>query len=213
MPSRLAEAVVGVLPADGAAISVRAGDHARIPIGASDQASAAAESLEFTVGEGPCLDAISFGDYVEASLYRLENRWPVLADSWVTATPFRSVAATPVWISAAIPGSLNLYFRSDEGSTAVDRADVADVSRRVTIELAKQQLLAADDPDELIRSLTSSARGRVWVAVGTLIAAFGSEALDALDRMRSFATSRDMTVDDVADDLLEDRIGVSEFAP
>jgi hypothetical protein len=213
LPSRLAEAVVRVLPADGAGISVRAGEHARIPIGASDHASATAESLEFTVGEGPCLDAISFGDYVEASLHRLEDRWPVLADSWIGATPFRSVAATPVWISAAIPGSLNLYFRSDDGSTTVDRSAVAEVSRCVTAELAKQRLLAADDADELVRNLTSSARGRVWVAVGTLIAAHGSEALDALDRMRSFATSRETTVDDVADDLLHDRIDVIEFAP
>jgi hypothetical protein len=49
--------------------------------------------------------------------------------------------------------------------------------------------------------------------VGVLMASFAMEAADALDRIRSVALNLDASVDDLADDLLHDRIAVEEFAP
>ena len=213
LPSLLTEAVVSVLPADGAGLTIRVGELGRVPIGASDHHSARAESLEFTVGEGPCLDAITFDEHVEASLQRLEARWPLLADSWSAATPFRSVASTPVQIPPGIPGALNLYFEREDGVAGIDRADVDYVASRITIELAHRQPHADDYAEEVQRSFTASARGRVWIAVGVLMATFAMEATDALDRVRSVALSRDASADDLADDLLHDRIDVAEFSP
>lgn len=213
LPSLLAEAVVIVLPADGASLSVRVGEHARAPLGASDHDSARAESLEFTVGEGPCLDAIVHDEDTEASLNHLEARWPLLADSWVAATPFRSVAAASVLIPPGTPGALSLYFEGEDAAAAVDRTDIEYIASCITAELAQWQLCDGNDVEQARRSFTASPRGRVWIAVGVLIASFAMEAADALDRLRSVAFNRETSVDDLADDLLHDRIDVEEFAP
>src|SRR6185437_11302048 len=56
LPVRLAQACVAVLPVSGAGISLLYDDF-RVPLGASDDAASCAEQLQFTTGEGPCLQA------------------------------------------------------------------------------------------------------------------------------------------------------------
>src|SRR3954471_8525889 len=57
LPTRLTRACLAVLPAaDGAGLSLLDNDF-RVPIGATDDVAALAERLQFTIGEGPCLDA------------------------------------------------------------------------------------------------------------------------------------------------------------
>ena len=56
LPVLLARACARVLGVAGAGISVFADDY-RVPLGASDNDASSAERLQFTLGEGPCLDA------------------------------------------------------------------------------------------------------------------------------------------------------------
>src|SRR4051794_10539556 len=56
LPVRLARAAADVLGADGAGISFYEDDF-RVPLGASDEMTTLAERLQFTQGQGPCLDA------------------------------------------------------------------------------------------------------------------------------------------------------------
>ena len=54
---RFAQACARVLPVAGVGISVFGTDGIRIPAGASNDAPATAERLQFTAAEGPCMDA------------------------------------------------------------------------------------------------------------------------------------------------------------
>ena len=57
LPMLLAQACVKVLlPVTGAGVSITE-DGLRVPLGASDATAAQAESLQTTLGEGPCLEA------------------------------------------------------------------------------------------------------------------------------------------------------------
>jgi len=77
LPVRLARACVQVLPVDGASISVLTEDF-RYPLGASDDTANAAERLQFTQGEGPCLDALRTNSPVQANAQDIYRRWPLL---------------------------------------------------------------------------------------------------------------------------------------
>ena len=68
LPTRLAKACTRVLPIDGAGISMFTAPTMRIPIGASDDTATIAERLQFTVAQGPCIDAHHTGD--EATIGR-----------------------------------------------------------------------------------------------------------------------------------------------
>lgn len=86
LPVRLARACVGVLGVDGAGLSVVSGAF-RVPLGASDDVAALAERLQFTQGEGPCLDAAVHGRLVVAAEPELQRRWPMFPQELLTAPP------------------------------------------------------------------------------------------------------------------------------
>jgi hypothetical protein len=56
LPLVFVRAAVSVLPVAGAGLSMT--DHLRIPLAASDYDVVAAERLQTTIGEGPCLAAV-----------------------------------------------------------------------------------------------------------------------------------------------------------
>src|SRR4051794_7566577 len=54
LPMRLAHACARILEVDAAGLSLVDSAGERIPLGASTEAAATAERLQFTVGDGPC---------------------------------------------------------------------------------------------------------------------------------------------------------------
>src|ERR1700710_712461 len=78
LPVRLARACVAVLPVSGAGLSV-IDDSFRVPLGASDETATTAERLQFTTGEGPCLDAARSGRMVVTRGEEISRRWPRFA--------------------------------------------------------------------------------------------------------------------------------------
>ena len=88
MPVRLARACVAVLPVSGAAISLLYDDF-RVPLGASDDAATCAERLQFTTGQGPCLDAVRSGDTVLAGPAEILDSWPEYGQELLRPDPVR----------------------------------------------------------------------------------------------------------------------------
>ena len=58
---RLCRACVGVLRVDGAALSITNGGSTQGTLGASNDLSRRLDELQFTFGEGPCLDSVRNG--------------------------------------------------------------------------------------------------------------------------------------------------------
>lgn len=90
LPTVLARAYLQVLPVAGAGLSITG--ELRLPLGSSDDVAAAAERLQTTLGEGPCLVACSANEPQLFDQAALSSTWPVFHDEFVTSTPYRSVA-------------------------------------------------------------------------------------------------------------------------
>jgi len=120
-PSLLTRAAKAVLGVDGAALCVETARGRRLPLGASDAASATAERLQFTVGEGPCFAALAGGRPFTVTEISMQQRWPVLAVLHREATPFRAGLAVPLRAGQVRFGVLDLYLTR---RTPVDGHDV-----------------------------------------------------------------------------------------
>ena len=134
LPVRLARAAVRVLPGvAGAGISVLAEPGMRVPLGASDEDAATAEQLQFTVGEGPCLQAHTSALPVYAPAAVFTARWPLLYAELTARTPYRAVLALP--LRYRFTGALDLYLRGDDPIAPTTRYDAYTVGNEIVVAL------------------------------------------------------------------------------
>jgi hypothetical protein len=78
-PQRLCEACVEALPVAAAALTLTNEDGVHVVLGASDDRARALEDLQFTLGEGPAVDASQAGGPVlvtDLHESRVTSRWP-----------------------------------------------------------------------------------------------------------------------------------------
>ncbi|GHE09882.1 hypothetical protein [Klenkia taihuensis] len=210
LPDRLARVCTALLPVDGAGLSAALLPDHRLPLGASDPVAAAAERLQFTLGEGPCLTAQQTRTrVVAATVEELRDRWPVYTLQLTGLTPFCSVLSTPVGGSLSGVVALDLY-RSASGPLAEDvLAAVADVADAVGEALAGD---LAEDGDlqlglpPLLRTPAIDARQRVWLAIGQLAGVQGSTTSAALATLRALAFRHGIDIDAAADRVLTGEI-------
>ena len=210
---RLCEACVDLLGVDGASISlVDGGGSTQGTFGSSGALSRMLDELQFTYGQGPCLDAVVGNRPVVAIDLDAadEYRWPALAEA-VLGHGIRAVFALPVTIASAPIGALDLFRRSsgplaDASLTAGLWA--ADLAALPVLDLmnAKVDWKAAGDAQECWDQLASLERAEVYQATGFLIDAFQITAADAVARLRAHAISHGLTASEVAYRILQRRI-------
>jgi hypothetical protein len=205
--ARLCSVAADVVAVSGASIMLISGDVSRISLCSSDGVSALVEDLQFTLGEGPCIDAF------EQDRPVLE---PDLADPrvprWLAFSPpaveagVRAVFGFPVQVGVVRMGSLNLYRDRPGALTADQHADslvMADVAARAVIAMQ------SDAPrGQLASELEAGANLRVVVhqASGMVSDQLGVSVGEALIRMRAHAFGSDRLIDDVARDVVARRL-------
>ena len=81
----LCRACVSLLDVDGASISLMHEGSTRGTFGSSGELSRRLDDLQFTFGEGPCLDAVSSGEAVLAGQLQDEQRWPAFRGALLDA--------------------------------------------------------------------------------------------------------------------------------
>lgn len=214
LPARMAAACACALETDGAGLSVLDGGF-RIPLGASDDTASYAERLQFTQGQGPCLDAAVGGQVVVAGSADLRHRWPQFADVLFASTPYRAVATVPLSIMSATRGALDLFLVDEAALTSGLVAEAADVSAAVVQALrtadggGQPTRWPEDEGDRLPSWLAGPAANRrrfVWMAVGLAMATFDVNADDALSLLRAYAYGHNHVLDDVAAALVDGRL-------
>lgn len=199
---RIVTAAARALDAAGASMSIAVGD-LRVPIGASDTTAARAESLQFSVGEGPCLTTLSTGEETDAPADVLGRRWPGLTDAWHRDTPYRSATSVPVRLQGAM-GALNVYLSHTDGGARFAPGELGLVGQLVT-QRARADLHAAPD------TLETTRRTLVWVALGMIRERWGLGTQDALQRLRDHATRDGRTLDEIAHDVAARTLSTEEF--
>ena len=117
LATRLCGASARVLEVSGAALALVSEDCVWATLCASDEVAGRLEDLQFTLGEGPGIDAYHGGQAVlEPDLDGTGSRWPVFTEA-ATAVGVRAVFAFPMRIGVIRVGVLSLY-RKKPGSLA-----------------------------------------------------------------------------------------------
>lgn len=209
-PTRWTQALADVVPAEGAGVSVFAGD-VRFPAGASSREAAIAERLQFTAAEGPCLAACADGIPVLASEHLMASRWPIFYDGLTRRTPFRAILGFPMTPHPAAFGSIDLYLHNDHQMHCIDVAAVTEVAELIGAALL--DLIAdADLTTSTHPGFSRTPRATTMTAVGMLNVALDMTSEAALATLRARAFAADTSVDHLADDVVHRRIPLTDFA-
>ena len=191
----------------GAGVMLMSGDVPRGSLCASNEVSQLIEELQYTLGEGPCVDAYE-QDRVVAE--------PDLADPvtrrWIAFAPpaldagVRAVFGFPLRVGTVRLGAIDLY-RDRSGPLSDDQhADalvMADVTARWVLEAQ-----AGASPGAVARELEvgSDFHFAVHNAAGMVSVQAGISVTEALIRLRAFAFSQDRLLADVAQDVIDRRL-------
>ena len=200
---RLCRACVELLQVDGASISLTLNGTQRGTLGASGLTSRYLDELQFTYGEGPCLDAVAQGRPVLiADLAGVQDRWPVYAGPALDAG-VSAVFALPVRLSTQPVGALDLY-RDRRGPLSADTL----AGGMLAAELAALPLLdlmashtrwdAAGQQGDGWTQLASLEQVEVYQATGMIMGALDADTTEALVRLRAYAFARGMTAGQAA---------------
>lgn len=177
-----------LLPVDGASISVISGTQQRETLYASDEVIDHVESLQFTLGEGPCFEAFNTRRpvLVPALAQASAAAWPIFAEE-VAGSPVQALFTFPIQSGAISIGAMNLYRRQpgwlseNELETALQVMDLAAVALLGT----QVDGIGSDILDVWLAHVPRN-RAEVHQATGMLISKFGLSPEQASARLRSY---------------------------
>jgi hypothetical protein len=206
-PARLCEACAEVTAVTGAGIMLMSGDVARGSICSSNDVSALIEDLQYTLGEGPCVDAYQQDRPVlEPDLADDgAGRWFAFAPAAVEAGA-RAVFGFPLRVGAIRIGALNLY-RDHAGPLDDDQYGDALVLAGVAARAVL--VMQADAPPGLLGvelEAGSDFRFVVHQASGMVSVQLDVSVGEALVRLRAHAFSRERPLTAVAEDVVARRL-------
>jgi hypothetical protein len=196
---RLCDVCAIVTGTTGAGIMLMAGDVQRGSVCTTDAVAARIEQLQYTLGEGPCIDAHTQGKPVlEPDLADpAVPRWIAFSGPALDAGA-RAVFGFPLRIGAVRLGALNLY-ADRAGPLADDQhtyaLSVADVAAEAVL------LLQADAPPGILAAELEAGADFKYVvhqASGMVAAQLDMSVAQALIRLRAYAFANERTLTDVA---------------
>jgi hypothetical protein len=193
--------------ANGVGVMLMSGDIPSGSLCSSDEVSHLIEDLQYTLGEGPCVEAYQNDKIVTE---------PDLADPqtprWLAFTPpvlqagVRAVFGFPLRVGTVRLGALNLYRDRPGELTAEQHADalvLADVTARWVLDAQ------AGAPSGVVAEALEAGADfhfAVHNAAGIVSVQEGITITEALIRLRAFAYSNDLPLADVAQDVVAHRL-------
>ena len=209
---RLCTACVDLLDVDAAAISLVFDGSNAGTLGVSSPPALVYDELQFTVGEGPCLESVASRAPVLVTDLAdpIERRWPIYGPAML-AHGIHGVFALPVVVAGEFVGALDL-FRTAPNSLSVEEL----AGGLVAAELAEMPLLdliaqdrfgGIDDPtSDLWTELNALSRVEVNQATGVLVAQLELTSAEALALLRAHAWASGRSARGVARDILDHRL-------
>lgn len=204
---RLCEVAVALAGADGGGIMLLAGELGQGALGSTDSVATIVDDLQYTLGEGPAVDAHLLGRPVlEANLAQPDlPRWPAFAPAAVAAGA-GAVFGFPVRLGAARLGALSLYRCRPGTLDSEQHADslvMADVTARALLAI---QANAA--PGTLAEDLEAAADFQFVVhqASGMVSVQLDVTVAEALVRIRGHAFATGRPIGEVAEDIVARRL-------
>ena len=202
---------VEILGAEAAGVMlVDAGGVLRL-IASSDERMRLLELFELQGEQGPCLDAFSTGQPVQAGAADSLTRWPVFAPHAADAG-FQMMCAVPLRLRTDVIGALNLFRATDEPFTD-DEMDIAQAMGEIAaIGLIQERALR--ERSLLTEQLQAALANRVIIeqAKGMLAEYLKMTADDAFQLLRKYARNHNRKLSAVARDVTERKIPAAALA-
>jgi hypothetical protein len=209
---RLCEACVVLLDVDAAAISLVFDGASSGTLGSSGVRARICDELQFTLGEGPCLDSVAHRipivvvDLADPK----ESRWLAYGPAML-ANRIRAVYAMPIVVAGEYVGALDLFraqpghLSNENSAGAVAAAELASVP---LLDLMDGDLQAAvvDPHSDAWTELNTLCRVEVSQATGMLVAQLGIEPAEALVRLRAHAYANGRSATEIAREILDRRL-------
>jgi hypothetical protein len=211
LPQRLVEACATALPVTGVGLIVMTDEGPGAMLAATDGAARVMEQLQFTLGEGPCVDASrQRRPVLQPDLSgTAPKQWPGFAAGALEAG-IRAIFAFPLQVGGIRIGVLDLYrdssgtLQDDELAEALAFADAA-----VTVLLHLPTGVGAEDMHPGLVALVED-RAQVHQATGIVAVQAVLGLAEALLLLRAHAFAADRPILDVARDVVA---RVLEFSP
>jgi hypothetical protein len=194
------------LGVDGVSVTAMSGPGVHDPVSASDALAARLEELQFTVGEGPCVEAFASGSpMLIPNLDTAVARWPGFVPAAVSAGA-RAMFALPLHSGAIRMGVLALYRVLPGSLTPEVLADVL-----VFADVALQLLLDApsgltERPGYHPLDAVSTGRAQVYQANGMISVQLAVTMDEAFVRLRAHAFATGRPLGEIAHDVVARRL-------
>ena len=218
---RICTACVAGIGVDGAAMSLLTGSAHRETLSATDATAATLEDLQFTLGEGACLEAASTGSPVLVSDIYDEvrsARWPMFAAAVAEQTGVRGLFALPLQLGTINVGVLDLYRDTPGPLLGHELRDM--VAAADTAMMMLLWVHAPPEPDLLRpdgRRKDGQPEEGLWLdraevhqATGMILAQLDIPVEDAFARLRAYAFAHRRRLNDVARDVVRHRLVFTE---
>jgi hypothetical protein len=208
LPARLCAECLSVLPVSGVALALMTDDGpSGVVLAATDARARQLEELQFTLDEGPCVEA-SRGDHpvLHPELTATGSvRWPRYGVAALDAG-VHAIFAFPLRVGAIRIGVLDLYRDIPGHLTTDELADALAFSDAATVLLLYLQ--DHPGPDGARSALTGpiDSRAEVHQATGMISIQLGVSLAEALLRLRAYAYETGQTVTDIAAEVVSRRL-------
>jgi GAF domain len=212
LPQRLCTACAAALPVSGVGLALMTKQGPAGLVAATDGPATTREELQFTLGEGPCVDASRHGHPVlQPELRRTAvSRWPGFGPAALDAG-IEAIFAFPLLVGGIRLGVLDLYRDTPGALTSpqmMEALGYADAATRVLLHLQDQMPLGGGlHPD--LADLDGN-RARVHQATGMVAVQAAVGLTEALLLLRARAYSTGRSINDIAEDVLD---GTLHFPP
>ncbi len=206
LAEQICRAYVVGLDIDGAAISLLTASRSSQTLCATDATAELLEDLQFSLGEGACVQAAVTGRPVlVADLHHTTeaSRWPIFAAAVVEQSDVGALFAVPLQWGTINLGVLDLY-RKTPGS--LSDAQLRDAMSAADMAALMFLGVRTDPGDGAWLDHSMHGRAEIHQATGMVVAQLGVSAQDALARMRAYAFAEQRLLSDVADDVLSRRL-------
>ena len=192
------------LSASGVDVSVMAEDGVHAMAAASDLVTERIEELQFTFGEGPCIDArttsrpVLIPELTDEAMRRWPIYAPILHDAGI-----RAVFAFPLQVGAARLGVLDV-FRASVGELSQEELSRAfGFADRAVNALLDVQQAATAERDGLDDALEH--RAELFQAQGMVMVQLAVSLAEAMVRIRAHAYTENRQLHDIAADIVARR--------
>jgi hypothetical protein len=212
LPDGLVRLCARTLPVSGVGLALMTDEGPAGTVAASDGGARQLEELQFTLGQGPCVDASHTGRPVLApDLAGTSSRnWPQFA-AGADAAGLRAVFAFPLQVGGIRLGVLDLYRDTAgelSGEELAGALSFADAATHLLLDLQAQDTAQGLPPPHALAVLDD--RAEVHQATGVVSVRAGVSLAQALALLRARAYAEGRSIGDLARDVLDRVVEIGE---